>query len=249
MSRYRTGRASGCRRTGTPSRRSPDASVYRSPGSAPSAPRTDRAGTSPRSEWRRRRGNWRFGRRACIEGTVPSAKGRHFHAWHSASTPPAIAPSGFTVRRRRKNFPNSPSPTTSLMAGRQAGLQLILAPRYTDRSFVLVRARSEGGSILTKSETVFRRLSQKCKWGLKSFKANGSRGQTGGLESPCIHSVEEVSWVRSETFLKKQLGLKAHTVTRVQQTEKFMVVHIDRLGARLLRCRVCRQRCWMEADN
>ena len=46
-----------------------------------------------------------------------------------------------------------------------------------------------------------------------------------------------------ETFLRKQLGLKAHTVTKVEETEKYMIVHIDRLGRRLLRCGVCRQRC------
>jgi len=46
-----------------------------------------------------------------------------------------------------------------------------------------------------------------------------------------------------ETFLRKQLGLKAHTVTEVEETEEFMVVHIDRLGSRLLRCGLCRQRC------
>ena len=46
-----------------------------------------------------------------------------------------------------------------------------------------------------------------------------------------------------ETFIRKQLGLKAHTVTKVEETEKFMVIHIDRLGNRLLRCGLCRQRC------
>jgi transposase len=46
-----------------------------------------------------------------------------------------------------------------------------------------------------------------------------------------------------ETFLRKQLKLKAHTVTNVEETERHMVVHIDRLGRRLLRCGVCRQRC------
>jgi transposase len=46
-----------------------------------------------------------------------------------------------------------------------------------------------------------------------------------------------------ETFLRKQLKLKAHTVTRVDETERCMIVHIDRLGRRLLRCGVCRQRC------
>ena len=29
-----------------------------------------------------------------------------------------------------------------------------------------------------------------------------------------------------ETFLRRQLGLKAHTVTRVEETERYMVVHI-----------------------
>ena len=33
-----------------------------------------------------------------------------------------------------------------------------------------------------------------------------------------------------ETFLRKQLGLKAHTVTKVEETEQYMIVHIDRLG-------------------
>lgn len=46
-----------------------------------------------------------------------------------------------------------------------------------------------------------------------------------------------------ETFIRKQLGLKAHTVTKVEETERSMIVHIDRLGRRMLRCGVCRQRC------
>jgi transposase len=46
-----------------------------------------------------------------------------------------------------------------------------------------------------------------------------------------------------ETFLRKQLKLKAHTVTKVAETERYMIVDIDRLGRRLLRCGVCRQRC------
>src|ERR1035437_8486799 len=46
-----------------------------------------------------------------------------------------------------------------------------------------------------------------------------------------------------ETFMRKQLGLKAHTVTKVEETEQYLIVHIDRLGGRLLRCGVCRQRC------
>jgi transposase len=46
-----------------------------------------------------------------------------------------------------------------------------------------------------------------------------------------------------ETFIRKQLRLKAHTVTHVEETEESMVVYVDRLGRRLLRCGVCRQRC------
>jgi len=46
-----------------------------------------------------------------------------------------------------------------------------------------------------------------------------------------------------ETFIRKQLHLKAHTVTKVEETDENMLVYIDRLGKRLLRCGVCRQRC------
>lgn len=46
-----------------------------------------------------------------------------------------------------------------------------------------------------------------------------------------------------ETFIRKQLRLKAHTVTKVIEADECMLVHIDRIGKRLLRCGVCRQRC------
>ena len=46
-----------------------------------------------------------------------------------------------------------------------------------------------------------------------------------------------------QTFIGKQLRLKAHTVTQVEETGECMIIHIDRLGKRLLRCGVCRQRC------
>ena len=46
-----------------------------------------------------------------------------------------------------------------------------------------------------------------------------------------------------DTCIRKQLRLKAHTVTKVEETETGLVVDIDRLGRRLLRCGVCRQRC------
>lgn len=51
------------------------------------------------------------------------------------------------------------------------------------------------------------------------------------------------SEVLIETFIRKQLRLKAHRVTEVEETDECMIVSIDRLGQRLLRCGVCRQRC------
>jgi len=53
----------------------------------------------------------------------------------------------------------------------------------------------------------------------------------------------ETTEVLIETFIRKQLRLKAHTVTKVEETAECMIVHMDRLGGRLLRCGVCRRRC------
>ena len=53
----------------------------------------------------------------------------------------------------------------------------------------------------------------------------------------------ETAEVLIETFIRKQLRLKAHTVTRVEETNEAMIVSIDRLGGRLLRCGVCGLRC------
>jgi hypothetical protein len=44
-------------------------------------------------------------------------------------------------------------------------------------------------------------------------------------------------------IIRKQLRLKAHTVTQVEETDEAMIVSIDRLGGRLLRCGVCGRRC------
>ena len=46
-----------------------------------------------------------------------------------------------------------------------------------------------------------------------------------------------------ETFIRKQLRLKAHRVTRVEETGECLRVHMDRRGRRLLRCGLCRLRC------
>jgi transposase len=54
---------------------------------------------------------------------------------------------------------------------------------------------------------------------------------------------KDATEVLIETFIRKQLHLKAHTVTKVEETDECMLVHIDRLGKRLLRCGVCRARC------
>ena len=57
------------------------------------------------------------------------------------------------------------------------------------------------------------------------------------------HDEEERPEVLIETFIRKQLRLKSHTVTKVEESEEWMTVYIDRLGRRLLRCGLCRQRC------
>lgn len=44
-----------------------------------------------------------------------------------------------------------------------------------------------------------------------------------------------------ETFIRKQLGLKAHRVTGVEQSEDRLLIRIDRLGRRRLRCGQCRR--------
>lgn len=47
--------------------------------------------------------------------------------------------------------------------------------------------------------------------------------------------------MRMETFIRKSLGLKAHTVMKVeeQEAEGVLVVHVERLGHRRLRCGEC----------
>src|ERR1039457_1607292 len=63
------------------------------------------------------------------------------------------------------------------------------------------------------------------------------------LVGPIGQNSKEYHEVLIETFLRKEMRLKAHTVTHVEQTEEAMEVSIDQLGKRLLRCGVCRQRC------
>ena len=42
-----------------------------------------------------------------------------------------------------------------------------------------------------------------------------------------------------ETFIRRHLALKAHTVTAVEQTDTTLVIRIDQLGSRRLRCGHC----------
>ena len=57
-------------------------------------------------------------------------------------------------------------------------------------------------------------------------------------------NIERIGFkVLIETFIRKQLRLKAHKVTKVEEQDGQMTVSIDRLGRRLLRCGVCRRRC------
>ena len=51
-----------------------------------------------------------------------------------------------------------------------------------------------------------------------------------------------------ETFIRKQLHLNEHTVTKVEETDECVLVYIDRLGKRLLRCGVCQQ-VWHSGDR
>ena len=44
-----------------------------------------------------------------------------------------------------------------------------------------------------------------------------------------------------KTFIRKQLRLKAHTVTEIKPSDEQMVVQIERLGARKLCCSRCRR--------
>ena len=66
---------------------------------------------------------------------------------------------------------------------------------------------------------------------------------SGYFRVSCQGIRKDRSEVLIETFIRKQLRLTAHTVTKVEETDQCMLVHIDRLGKRLLRCGVCRQRC------
>ena len=46
--------------------------------------------------------------------------------------------------------------------------------------------------------------------------------------------------MRMETYIRKSLGMKAHWVTEVMETEEGWVARVDRLGNRRLKCGHCR---------
>ena len=46
--------------------------------------------------------------------------------------------------------------------------------------------------------------------------------------------------MRTETYIRKSLGMKAHWVTEVVGTEEGWVAQVDRLGNRRLKCGPCR---------
>jgi len=60
---------------------------------------------------------------------------------------------------------------------------------------------------------------------------------------------KEPTGVLIETFIRKQLRLKAHTVTKVEETGECMLVHIDRLGQRLLRCGFAGSDAWKSTTS
>jgi transposase len=61
-----------------------------------------------------------------------------------------------------------------------------------------------------------------------------------GIQSSLTKGQNEVL---IETFIRKELKLKVHRITRVEATETHMIAYVDRLGKRLLRCGLCRRRC------
>ena len=46
-----------------------------------------------------------------------------------------------------------------------------------------------------------------------------------------------------QTFIRKQLRLKAHTVAAIEESDTEMIVQIERLGSRRLRCSRCGRSC------
>src|SRR5437867_1105426 len=49
--------------------------------------------------------------------------------------------------------------------------------------------------------------------------------------------------VRMETFIRKQLAMKFHYITNIEETDESVIAHVARIGKRQLRCSQCRAAC------
>jgi len=46
-----------------------------------------------------------------------------------------------------------------------------------------------------------------------------------------------------ETFIRKTLGMKSHSITQIEETDDSVIAHVARIGKRQLRCSQCRGLC------
>ncbi len=46
-----------------------------------------------------------------------------------------------------------------------------------------------------------------------------------------------------ETFIRKQLAMKSHYITQIEETDEAVIAHVARIGKRQLRCSHCRAAC------
>jgi transposase len=49
--------------------------------------------------------------------------------------------------------------------------------------------------------------------------------------------------VRMETFIRKELRMKSHYITHIDETDQVVIAHVARIGKRKLRCSGCRATC------
>jgi len=46
-----------------------------------------------------------------------------------------------------------------------------------------------------------------------------------------------------ETFIRKQLRMKSHYVSRIEETDSTLIAYVERIGRRWLSCSRCRRPC------
>jgi len=46
-----------------------------------------------------------------------------------------------------------------------------------------------------------------------------------------------------ETFIRKQLRMKSHYVSRIEETDSTLIAYVERIGRRRLSCSRCRRPC------